>query len=361
MKRQPHLLLALSGHGHGHLAQCAPVLQALRRQLPDLRLTVMSQLPRTVLAKRLGEGISLLPQAIDPLLPMRSAWEVDRSTAVRVFEDFHRDWQVALQADLQQLEVLAPDLLLANIPYRLLAAASQTTVPAVALCSLNWAAVLAAYAGTGPKLHPILEQIWTGYRAADLFLAPEPALPMPELANRQPIGPIARRGRRARQALRAELGVAPETRVVLVALGGIDSALPLADWPRLQGVVWLFAQALQASRDDWFDSRRLALPLIDILASADAVLTKPGYGTYTEAVCNAVPLLTLARPDWPETLYLNAWARQHGCLEEISIAQFQSGTFGAALERLWQQPLPDPPAPRGIQEAVDILAGYLDK
>ena len=28
-----------------------------------------------------------------------------------------------------------------------------------------------------------------------------------------------------------------------------------------------------------------------------------------EAVCNGVPLLTLARPDWPETEYLNAWVQ----------------------------------------------------
>ena len=92
---------------------------------------------------------------------------------------------------------------------------------------------------------------------------------------------------------------------------------------------------------------------------ADAVLTKPGYGTYAEAVCNAVPILTLARPDWPETPYLNAWARRHGCLEEISVTQFRSGDFGSALERLWQKPLPEPPEPEGIQQAVDILSACL--
>ncbi len=359
MRRQPHLLLALSGHGYGHLAQCAPVLQALRARLPALRLTVMSELPRTVLAERLGHEFTHLSQATDPVLPMRSAWEVDVAASLKAFDEFHRDWEAALQADVEQLRVLAPDLLLANIPYRLLVAAKQAEVPAVALCSLNWAAVLASYCGTGPEVRPILEQMWAGYRAADLFLAPQPALPMPELDNYRAIGPIARQGRCIRQALHAELGVKPATRVVLVALGGIDSALPLADWPRLQGLVWLFPQALEASRDDWFDSRKLSFPIIDVLVSADAVLTKPGYGTYTEAVCNAVPLLTLARPDWPETAYLNAWARRHGCLEEISVAQFQSGTFGAALERLRQQPSQEPMEPEGIRQAVDVLAGYL--
>ncbi len=48
-----HLLAALSHHGHGHLAQCAPVLNALHRRIPRLRLTVYSALPRSVLAARL--------------------------------------------------------------------------------------------------------------------------------------------------------------------------------------------------------------------------------------------------------------------------------------------------------------------
>jgi len=359
--RPRHVLLALSGHGYGHLAQCVPVLNALHERLPALRLTVMSQLPRPVLAERLAPAFTHLRQATDPIMRMHSAWEVDVAASLKVFDESHRGWDDALQADVEQLQALAPDLLLANIPYRLLAAAAQVGVPAVALCSLNWATVLAAYAGTGPELRPILEQMWSGYRAADVFLAPRPALPMPELDNCRAIGPIARRGRRSRQLLRTELGVPPETRIVLVALGGIDCALPLANWPRIKGVAWLFPTTPDAPRADWFAASTSSLSFIDVLASADAVLTKPGYGTYAEAVCNAVPLLTLARPDWPETPHLNAWARQHGCLEEISIAQFQSGAFGAALERVWRQPVPEPPVPQGIEQAVGIMAGYLER
>jgi UDP:flavonoid glycosyltransferase YjiC (YdhE family) len=359
MMQAPHVLLALSGHGYGHLAQCAPVLNGLHARLPALRLTVMSELPQAVLAERLVPEFTHLPLATDPAIPMRSAWEVDAAATGAAFDIFHRDWDAALRADAERLQALAPDLLLANIPYRLLAAAAQTPIPAVALCSLNWAAILSAYAGVTPLTRPILDQVWAGYRAADLFLAPQPALPMPELDNYSAIGPIARRGRRDRQALRRELGVAPQTRVVLVALGGIDSRLPLAHWPRMQAVAWLFPTAPAAARDDCFDAGRLSQSFIDVLASADAVLTKPGYGTYAEAVCNAVPILTLARPDWPETPHLNTWARQHGCLEEISVAQFRSGAFASALERLWQRPLPEPPGPEGIQQAVDILSARL--
>jgi hypothetical protein len=117
---------------------------------------------------------------------------------------------------------------------------------------------------------------------------------------------------------------------------------------------------VQSARRDILGCAAIDLPLIDILASVDAVITKPGYGTYTEAVCNGIPLLTLARPDWPETEYLNAWAKCHGRHEEITRAQFYSGDFSGSLERLLSRPVPTTvPEPTGIGEAVDFITALL--
>jgi hypothetical protein len=42
----PHLLVAASAHGFGHLAQTAEVVNALRRRVPGVRVTVHTALPR---------------------------------------------------------------------------------------------------------------------------------------------------------------------------------------------------------------------------------------------------------------------------------------------------------------------------
>jgi hypothetical protein len=101
------------------------------------------------------------------------------------------------------------------------------------------------------------------------------------------------------------------------------------------------------------------MEFIDVLASCDAVLTKPGYGTYAEAVCNGIPILTLARPDWPETPYLNAWARRYGRLAEISAVQFETGCFMEALEGLWSRPAAPPVEAAGVAQAVAVITSYL--
>jgi hypothetical protein len=353
-------LLAVTGHGYGHLAQCAPVVNCLRELRPDLRLTVLSELPGTVLAACLTGEYAHIQAETDAVMRMYSAWQVDASASCRAWREFHRDWASGVRRDGARLREIEPDLLLANIPYRLLLAARQAGIPAVALCSLNWVAIHAAYCGRNGDAAAIQAQMRAGYAAADRFLTPAPALPMPELNNVRPVGPIARVGEFRRADILARLRCEGRPRLVLVALGGIPSPLPLARWPRLQNVVWLLDRALESDRDDLVDFTRLALPFVDLLASSDAVLTKPGYGTYAEAVCNGTPLLTLARPDWPETPYLDTWARTHGRLAQITPEEFQRGAFAAALEALWSQPSPQTiPTPCGIAQAAALLLEQL--
>jgi hypothetical protein len=76
-----HLLATISSHGLGHLAQSAPVLNALRRRLPDLRLTVASQLPEKRLRTRIDGEFDIEPRAL------ASRWKTpcaSRTSPVRV-------------------------------------------------------------------------------------------------------------------------------------------------------------------------------------------------------------------------------------------------------------------------------------
>jgi hypothetical protein len=159
--------------------------------------------------------------------------------------------------------------------------------------------------------------------------------------------------------LLARLKLPKGTRLVLLALGGIQTGLPLASWPWRDGLAWLGAGVAGSAGSNIIDIATTGMGFVDVLASCDAVLTKPGYGTYAEAVCNGIPILTLARPDWPETIYLNTWARRYGRLEEISAMQFKTGCFLEALDNLWERPATPPPEAGGTAQAVAVIASFL--
>jgi hypothetical protein len=359
MSLSPRLLLAVSGHGYGHLAQCAPIVNALCKRFPDLHLAVCGALPREVVAARLDREFTFLPVELDPLLCMHNAWEIDVPASRRRYREFHCNRQAGRQHDADLLATLAPDLVLADIPWRLLQVARERNIASIALCSLNWAAIYAACCSETVMDAAMLDDMLAGYRAANVFLAPDPALPMPELDNYRAIGPIARQGAQRREELLARFSLSPDARLVLVALGGIPTGLPLESWPHRDGLVWLNAGVDGRTGGGLIDIAAAGMGFIDVLASCDAVLTKPGYGTFTEAVCNGIPILTLARPDWPETRYLNAWARRHGLLQEISAQQFANGAFLEALDKLWECPARPRVEAAGIAQAVAVIISYL--
>lgn len=104
---------------------------------------------------------------------------------------------------------------------------------------------------------------------------------------------------------------------------------------------------------------RLQLSFVDVLASVDVLLTKPGYGSFAEAACHGVPVLYVPRVDWPEEPYLVRWLSEHGRCDAITQAQLEHGDFGDALLTLLTQDMLRPIAPTGADEATHWLRQYL--
>ena len=76
MDKQPHLLVCISAHGFGHVAQVAPVLNALGERMPDLRLTVRATAPLVHLQSRIRIPFNYVRDSGDIGMLMSSALDV---------------------------------------------------------------------------------------------------------------------------------------------------------------------------------------------------------------------------------------------------------------------------------------------
>lgn len=355
----PHLLAAISAHGYGHLAQTAPVLNALRAQMPDLQLTVRCGLPREVLARRIA-GTFVHQRVEDDFgMVMHSALAVDVAASAARYAVFHADWERRVDSVARELEHTAPDLILADIPYLTLAAAARAGIPAIAMCCLHWADIYGYYCHALPEAGGIHAQMLAAYNSAALFLRTEPAMPMPDLHNRHDIGPLAMLGRTQREVIDTRCGLRPDEHLVLVAMGGIAFRPPLERWPVTPGVRYVMQRDWQAQRRDVLVLEDLGLPFSDVLASCDAVLTKPGYGTFVEAACAGVPLLYVPREDWPEEPWLVRWLEQRLPCAAVPRDELESGAFLPRLQQFIQQPRQEQRPAKGVAQAVGVLLSYL--
>lgn len=346
-----HLLIAISGHGYGHLSQAAPVANAVAAACPGLRLTVRSALPEWLLRSRIRVPFELCGEADDFGLVQESTFEADLEASAAAYRRFHADWEARVEAAASKLRAIAPDLVLADVPYLTLAAAARAGIPSVALCSLNWADIYAHFFGRDA----IHGQILDAYRSTELFLRPEPSMPMPDLGYTRAIGPVVEGGRVRRAELDTMLGLKGSEKIVLVALGGIRSRLPYERWPRLPGVKWLIQVDGPLEHPDACALKALEMPFRDILASVDLLITKPGYGSFVEAAALGLPVAYIPRSEWPEQPYLVRWMEQRGHAAVLPRTAAESGDIAGIVGGLLRGGRPRPIAATGAQEAAKAL------
>jgi len=354
-QNQPHLLVDISAHGYGHASMTAVVVNELAARVPHLLVTVRTSVPYDFLLQRFSCSIRHLPVAFDFGMHMGNALDIEIQSSLMAYKSFHDNWEAKVDREAAKLGTLQPDLLLSNIPYLTLAAARRAGVPSVGLCCLNWADIYRHFAVDTEGFRKIHAQMLGAYNSADIFFRVAPAMPMQGLNNLRDLPPIVVAASNRRSELAHRLSLKHNEQVVLVSMGGIDFFLQMQKWAPIEGVRWLLPGSWRISRPDMTGIEGLGLPFSDILASCDAVLTKPGYNTFVEASCAGVPVLYVARRGWPEEPYLVQWMQVNGVCLEVDRLMLGRGKLQEALIELREMsPAPRPTA-NGAAEVAAIL------
>ncbi|WP_223248331.1 hypothetical protein, partial [Sulfurirhabdus autotrophica] len=269
--------------------------------------------------------------------------------------DFHQNWASKIAQQAEVLQQNAPDLVFSDVSYLTLAAAKHAGIPALGMCSLNWADIYEHYCSGLPGAAKIHRQMLAAYNSAEHFVRLQPSMPMLQLQNTLELGPIGQTGINRRAEIDAKFGLTQDVKLVLVAMGGIQMRLPVEQWPSIAGVKWVVQRSWGVCHPDAIELEALGMSFTDILCSCDALITKPGYGSFAEAAVNGVPVLYLRRFDWPEEAFLVDWLSQFGRCLEVQRNDLENGAIATVLEALWKLPSLPLVLPVGIAQVADFV------
>lgn len=354
---------SISSHGLGHAAQMVPVLNELGRLRPDLRAILRTQVPPWFFQNRLTIDWTLLPAAQDVGCIQHGPLQIDVAATWDAHTRFHADWERKVQEEALAIRAARPALVLSDISHLAIEAGAKAGIPTIGLCNLSWDRILEPLAEPGQAgQHETVAHIQRAYAHADLMLRPAPGLALPAFSKVVDIGPIVRLLSSDASALRQTTGAAPTDRIVVVSFGGIAlDTLPFERMEQLAGYRFLISGAVP----DWCRRSRpvSALPLSfeTLLASADLIVTKPGYSTVVEAVALEKPVVYVRRYNFADEGTLVDYLHRHGRAVELSEPDFTGGRWQVALEqvRAAASPLKVPPPATGAAEAAALLARYL--
>ena len=99
----------------------------------------------------------------------------------------------------------------------------------------------------------------------------------------------------------------------------------------------------------------------DLLASSDALICKPGYGSFVEAAsCGVAGAIRqpprLAGSPGPGRMA----ATKCSFCREVSRMELEQGSINDALNEIWNAPRPKPVIPKGANQVAEWLAEKLN-
>lgn len=364
------LVFYISGHGFGHASRDVEIINALGRRL-DAPIVVRTSVNPDLLERTLRVPVDLRPGVCDTGIVQSSAVAHDDAATVAAAVEFYRDFERRVDDEVARLADVDVDLIVGDIPPLAFATAAALGVRSVALGNFTWDWIYETQPGFLPSGAPIVELIRDCYRRADL------AIELPFSGGFEVFGRVtrvplvARRATQPAGATRAFFRLPASGRVALLSFGGYG--LPSLD---LAGI---------DCRDDWtivttdrVTTGAAAPPHVrriverefldgdfryeDLVAAADVVMTKPGYGIIGECISTGTGLVYTPRGPFREYDVLVDALPRLVRSAFISHDDLFAGRWRRALEATLAQP--DPPErmdPTGAEAAATVIGHALDE
>lgn len=361
----PRILLALTSHGLGHLTRSLEIARELRDLHRGIEWIVATTVPEARVALGLPPPFRYRPVGYEPGTLQKTCFELDREGTRTAYQRFIGERRRRLAEETAFLRQSGCSAVVSDVPALPIAAAAALGLPAIGVANFTWDWILEPLlAGGATDAIPgqLAADYASGLAHLRLPFGPETS-PFPAS---EPAPLVSRHARSEPETTRAQLAVQRDGRkLVLVCPGGWSSD----DWSPIHvpgGADFRFVTVgdLPVSAD----APLIALPhdlppglaFPDLVAAADVVLAKPGYGIASECWLHRTPLVSIERPDFRETELLEEQFARIGPAARLRLAPFFAGDWQGALVRALSAPTAwvDPPA-GGARRVARRLAELL--
>jgi hypothetical protein len=351
------LVYYVSGHGFGHAVRSAEVIRALQRHRPALPIHLRTSAPDWLFSPT----ASFTSRRLDVGVVQPNALEIDAGATLACAADLARAADRLVAEELPALRAADTGLIVADVPVLAFLAARAADLPSVAVANFGWDWIYQAYVVNHPEYAWLLDWVRDAYSQADLLLRLPFHDTMSAFRTIEDVPLVSRPPSAKRAILRDRLGLGPTDRVVLLSFGGLGlSGLRPEPFAELHGYTFLATRRELAPSSALPPNLRL-LPTVqenynDLVAAADLVVSKPGFGIVASCLANRVPLLYTDRGSFAEYPILRDGLHASGRGYHIPAAELLAGRLGpylAAIERI------SSPWPPLRTDGADVIATRL--
>lgn len=327
----------ITAHGYGHAGRSLEVICELEKFVP---VTVVSLVPEAFFRPRF-QGL-YRPEAFDCGLIQRDSVHGDVPATLTKIR--------SIMADSSQLLCRERDflrdyqLVVVDSPSLPLQAARAAGIPGVALTSFGWDYIYRPFIEQDPAWLEVCQWFQAGYAEASLALQYPFSAPISAQTETVPL--VAAAGRERRREIAEETGADPSKPWALVWFHELDM-----DPGLLKDLPYELL-----TRMDWPQARCSSLAFADQVASAEVVVTKPGFGILSDCIANSKPIVYVPRDDFNEAYLLEEAIQKYTAHARISPQDLYAGRWLESLERARAgRPSQSPPPQNGAAQIAQRI------
>lgn len=359
----PAICFYISGHGFGHASRQIEIISALGARLGhDGPILLRSTATSRLFERTIRVPFTLLPGECDTGVVQADSLRLDEAETVRRASDFYRTLDARAAAESAMLRQHDVRLVISDAPPLACAAAASAGVPSIVISNFTWDWIYEGYGARFAAEAPhVLPSIRAAYRQADAGWR----LPMhggfAGVRHVEDVPFVARRATRTRDEVLTALRIRGDKPIVLSSFGGFGvSDFDIGDVDCLNDYTvvitrWQEAEAPPAGVrcvDEW-TMYEMGFRYEDLVAAADVVVTKPGYGIISECIANDTAMVYTSRGHFVEYDVLVREMPRYVRCAYLEQAALLAGRWRAALEHVLASP-PPPETPR--TDGAEVLA-----
>jgi hypothetical protein len=332
----PIVYAAITNHGFGHATRMAAVLAAIRQRCPDVLMILTTTAPRWLLESYLPGDFIQRPRAFDVGVIQADSITMDQEATRLKLEEIRAKQTQIIAGEVSFIRQNKVDLVLADIPPLAAPIAHYAEIPCWMISNFGWDFI---YRPWGDSFREITDWIEDCFHECDrLFRLPFHE-PMSAFQNQMDVGLTGGSPRYSEQTLREQLQIkTPIDRTILLTFGGLSlQAIPYQNLVHFPN--WQFITFDQNAPDleNLIKITSHDFRPVDLMPICHAVISKPGYGTFSEACRLGVPVITITREGFAETPLLLEGIQDYATHRILSPADFFAGPWD-----FLEQPLNSP-------------------
>ena len=356
---QPVVYFAVTSHGFGHAVRSATIAAKLQQLRPDINLVFATVAPEWLLKSYIAGDFIYHPSIFDVGVIQSDSLRMDKQATLAKMQDIiARDSEI-IAREVEFIKHNNVGLILADIPALAAPIARAANIPCWMVSNFAWDYI---YDDWGEEFAEVVSWLRNYYGQSDRTYRLPLSEPMSAFPNIINVGLTGTTPQYSESELRAKFGFTiPQEQTVLLTFGGLGiEAIPYHNLQQFSD--WQFITFDRNAPDlpNLFKVTDRTFRPVDFMPLCGRVFSKPGYGTFSEALYLDKPIISLTREGFAEATVLLDGVQNYAHHYIVSFAEFFDGNWDFVIQGLNPPRLDTSLAKNGTETIIQAISDYFN-